>query len=78
MNIAGLIEILPDSVKLDIVDFTSVTLKTGKPAIRIMMDRLLTDSEKDKMRSKQIIGLDCVAYYKYAPEIKKSYFYLEA
>ena len=28
------------------------------------------------MTSKRFVGLDCVGFYKYAPEIKKSYFYV--
>lgn len=77
MNISNLIELLPDSVKLDIIDFTTVKLKTGKLAERVTISRLLTDNEKENMKSKKIIGKDCIAYYKYAPEIKHSYFYVQ-
>jgi hypothetical protein len=51
-------------------------MKTGKTGTRVTMDRLLTDDEKQKMQSKHIAGLDCIATYRYAPEIKKSYFYV--
>lgn len=48
----------------------------GRSAIRVTIDRLLTQEEKDKMTSKRFVGLDCVGFYKYAPEIRKSYFYV--
>lgn len=76
MNIAKLIELLPDSVKPDIADFVQVKMKDGKIGIRVLLDRLLTDTEKQAMKSKHFAGLDCVACHRYAPEIKKSYFYV--
>lgn len=77
MNFAALIELLPDSVKQDVIDFTEVKLNKGNHAVRITIDRLLTDAEKAKMKNKRILGLDCIAHHRYAPEIKKSYFYVE-
>lgn len=76
MNIAKLIELLPDTVKQDIIDFTDVKMKTGKNGTRVTLDRLLTDTEKEQMNNKHFVGLDCIAAYRYAPEIKKSYFYV--
>ena len=77
MKIRKMIEVLPDSVKKDIADFQDVKLKNGKTGTRVVLDRLLTDTEKTQMSgNKNIIGIDCVAFYKYAPEIKHSYFYL--
>ena len=76
MNISKLIELLPDTVKTDIIDFSDVKMKTGKNGIRITLDRLLTDTEKQQMNNKHFVGLDCIATYRYAPEIKKSYFYV--
>ena len=76
MNIAKLIELLPDSVKPDTVDFMQVKMKDGKTGTRVLLDRLLTDKEKQSMTNKHFIGLDCVACHRYAPEIKKSYFYV--
>lgn len=76
MDITKIIELLPDSIKYDCVDFKTVKLKTGEIAERITLDRLLTDKEKQLMKSKRFIGIDCVAYHKYAPEIKVSYFYI--
>lgn len=76
MNITKIIELLPDTVKKDIIDFSDVRMKDNKPGIRITIDRLLTDSEKANMQNKRIKGLDCITFYRYAPEIKKSYFYI--
>ena len=76
MNISTIIELLPETVKKDIIDFTDVKLKTGSAAIRVTLDRMLTETEKQKMQHRRIVGVDCVAVYRYAPEIKKSYFYI--
>lgn len=76
MNITSIIELVPETVKKDIIDFTDVKMKTGAAGIRVTLDRLLTETEKQKMQHKRIIGLDCIAAYRYAPEIKKSYFYI--
>lgn len=76
MDITSIIELLPETVKLDIIDFTDVKMKTGAAGIRVTLDRLLTETEKQKMQHKRILGLDCIASYRYAPEIKKSYFYI--
>ena len=76
MNISKLIELLPNTVKIDIIDFSYVKMKTGKNGIRVTLDRLLTDTEKQQMNNKHFVGLDCIAVYRYAPEIKKSYFYV--
>ena len=76
MNISSIIELLPDTVKLNIIDFTNVKMRTGAAGVRVTLDRLLTDTEKQKMQNTRIVGLDCIASYRYAPEIKKSYFYV--
>jgi hypothetical protein len=77
MDITILIDLLPDSVKNDVVDFNDVLLKNRKNAIRVLMDRILTEEEKQEMKkNKHFMGVDCVAQYRYAPEIKKSYFYV--
>ena len=77
MDIANIIELLPDSVKVDVIDFTDVKLKSGGTATRITIDRLLTDAEIDVLLGRNCIaGLDCIAQYRYAPEIRKSYFYV--
>ena len=76
MDVVALIEMLPDTIKLDVVDFQTVKMKDGEVGIRVTLDRVLTDAEKAQMVSKHFKGLDCVAHHKYAPEIKRSYFYI--
>ena len=76
MNIAKLIELLPDSVKPDTVDFVQVKMKDGKIGTRVVLDRILTETEKQQMVSNHFRGLDCIAQNRYAPEIKRSYFYI--
>lgn len=76
MNAVELIELLPDSVKLDVVDFQTVKMKDGEVGTRVTLDRILTDTEKAQMVSERFRGLNCVAQHKYAPEIKRSYFYI--
>lgn len=76
MNVAELVELLPDSVKLDVVDFQTVKMEDGGVGTRVTLDRILTDAEKAQMVSERFRGLDCVAQHKYAPEIKRSYFYI--
>lgn len=76
MDITKLVELLPSSVKCDTIDFVTVKLKDGRIATRVLLDRLLTAEEKKSMKSRHFVGLDCVAYYHDAPEIKKSYFYV--
>ncbi len=76
MDITAILELLPETVKRDIIDFQPVKMKTGAHGIRVIMDRMLTCDEKEKMDSPRIIGRDCIAAHKYAPEIKRSYFYI--
>lgn len=76
MNITKLIDLLPDSVKLDTIDFQSVKMKDGEIGTRVVLDRILTETEKQQMTSNHFRGLDCIAQHRYAPEIKRSYFYV--
>lgn len=77
MEIYKLIDCLPDSVKADLMDFNDIRLKDGRTAIRVTVDRLITeDEEKEMQKSKHLVGVGCVAQYRYAPEIQKSYFYV--
>lgn len=76
MNITKLINLLPDSVKPNTIDFQPVKMKDGKTGTRVILDRILTDTEKRQMTSKHFRGLDCIAQHRYAPEIKRSYFYV--
>ena len=76
MDITAILELLPSSVKKDIMDFQPVKMKNGKHGTRILLDRTLTAAEKEKMSSPRIVVLECVSVHRYAPEIKKSYFYV--
>lgn len=77
MNITSLIELLPESVKLDTMNFEDVMLKDGRPAMRVTMCRLLTEDELAVMSGKKhFLGLHLITHHKYAPEIRKSYFYV--
>ena len=49
MNVAELVELLPDSVKLDVIDFQPVEMKSGGVGTRVVLDRILTDAEKAQM-----------------------------
>ena len=77
MDVHKLIAYVPSSVKNSIIDFHQVTMKTGKPGMRVTIDRLLTDEEKATMKkSKHILGVDLVCHHLYALEIVRSYFYV--
>lgn len=81
LDLTQVVDLLPDSVKMDIIDFKDVRKLNGTCiATRVLLDRLLTDDEKKILSSgrckKRILGVDGVAQYRSAPEIKKSYFYV--
>ena len=77
MNVYKLIAYIPSSVKNSVVDFHNVTMKTGKPGLRVTLDRILTDEEKASMKkNKHLQGVDLVCRHRYAPEIVRSYFYV--
>lgn len=75
MDFLDLLNTIPATVAADIQDFSTVTLKTGGRAVRVTLDRLLTDAEKADLSHVGCVGVDCVARHRYAPEIQKSYFY---
>jgi hypothetical protein len=77
MDITKIIEILPTSVKLDVMDFTTVRLKTGEIATRIILTRVLTDEEKTELLKNNKIAGFGVGSFSNFPEDKKSYFYLK-
>lgn len=77
MNTAKLIESIPSKIKNHVIEYQDVILKGGQPAMRVMLDCILSPGQKALLQNnKHIIGLECVAQYKYAPEIKYSYFYM--
>lgn len=77
MNTAKLIESLPPRIKSHVIEYQDVILKGGQPAMRVLLDCTLSPGQKTLLQdNKHIIGLECVAQYKYATEIKHSYFYM--
>lgn len=77
MNTAKRIESLPPRIKSHVIEHQDVILKGGKPAMRVLLDCTLSPGQKALLQgNKHIIGLECVTQYKYAPEIKYSYFYM--
>ena len=75
MDITDLIQLLPETVQHDIIDFHDCKLKDGRDATRITLSRMLTTEEKSLMQGEHFVGINCIAHYKYSPEIEKSYFY---
>lgn len=73
--IRDLMEVLPVTVRQDIISFEDCRLRDGRGAIRVTLDRALTDGEKSEMTSKRLVGLNCLCQYRFAPEIRHSYFY---
>lgn len=79
LSISCVVSYVPESVKKDIINFQDVKLKTGASAVRVTVDRILTDEEKEVMRkNKHILGIESVCFYRSAPELKKSYFYVSS
>lgn len=77
MDIKKAVDLLPESVKYDTMNFEDVMLKDDRPAMRVTMCRLLTENELKVMRKeKHFLGLHLITRHKYAPEIRKSYFYV--
>ena len=77
MDIEKVVDLLPESVKYDTMNFEDVMLKDGRPAMRVTMCRLLTENELKVMRNeKHFLGLHLITRHKCAPEIRKSYFYV--
>lgn len=79
MDVTALIEILPTSVKLDLVKFKEGQLKEGEfkgqHVIAVYLNRLLMDEEKTELRkNKKIQELDQVWYKLKNPDVKMSGF----
>ena len=72
------LEILPECVRADICDIREGTLDKKQRVLRITLDRTLNELEKAALRPcKSIIGVDNCCGYRYAPEIRHSYFYIK-
>ena len=70
MDTMDLLQLLPQTIQHDIIDFHDCKLKDGRDATRI------TPEEKSQMSGEHFVGINCIAHYRYAPEIEKSYFYV--
>lgn len=57
-------------------DEDPVMLSDSRMSTRVTLDRVITDEERKALDNVAIVGKDCVAVHRYAPEIKKSYFYV--
>lgn len=75
-DIADVVQLLPQTVQPNVMDFHDCVLKDGREAVRVTLIRLLTDEEASQMKDKHFVGVGCTAKLRYAPEIKKSYFYV--
>ena len=73
---ADLTEKLPETVKPCIIDMTECKLKIGKYALRITLDRVLTEQEQAQLVNIGCLGVGNICYNRYAPEIRHSYFYI--
>lgn len=79
MTISKLMETIPDGVKEKIVDFTDVIINIDgkkKPAIRVLLDGILPDAVEILKGKHLLYNEKMVAAHRYAPEIKKTYFYV--
>ena len=69
MNTTKLIESLPPRIKDHVIEYQDVILKGGRPAMRVLLDCILSPGQKALLQgNKHIIGLECVAQDKYAPK----------
>lgn len=67
---------IPDSVMKDIIDIEPVMLSDGRTSTRVTLDRVITEEEREALDNVAIVGKDCVAVHRYAPELNRSYFYV--
>lgn len=67
---------IPETIMKDIIDIKPVRLSDGRVSTRVTLDRVITEEERTALDNVAIIGKDCVAVHRYAPEIKQSYFFV--
>lgn len=76
MDITKLIESLPLEIKDHVIDWQDIQMGEQHGMV-VLLDCILSPGQKALLQgNKHIIGLECVAQDKYAPEIKHSYFYM--
>lgn len=79
LDFYDILNMIPEKIQRDILDFENVTMSDGKQGFRVTMDRVLKEEEKQELARKarkRLRGVDGIARYKWNPEIQKSYFYL--
>lgn len=74
MDTMDLLQLLPQTIQHDIIDFHDCKLKDGRDATRITLSRMLTAEEKSQMSGEHFVGINCIAHYRYAPENRKILF----
>ena len=74
MNISILMEIIPDSIKADILTFNDVRIKSGYTATRIIINRDFKDNERETLKAIPNIISVGTGSFEYAPELKKGTF----
>ena len=84
MDFYEMMDMLSEEIKEDIINFEEGRLTgfedeslNGRDAIRVTLDRFLTDDEKETMKQNaHFVGIDNVWHHRYAPEIRGSCFYV--
>lgn len=67
---------IPETVMKNIIDIKPVMLSDSRMSTRVTLDRVITEEEREALDNVAIVGKDCVAVHRYAPERKRSYFYV--
>lgn len=67
---------IPETVMKDIIDIKPVMLSDSRMSTRVTLNRVITEEEREALDNVAIVGKDCVAVHRYAPELKRSYFYV--
>ena len=76
MEVIDIVQLLPKTVQPDTLEFLNCKSKDGRNVTRVTLSRLLTEEEKSEMHGEHFVGINCIAHYRYAPEIEKSYLYV--
>lgn len=65
-------------ISLDVIDFTRYRTKNGTYGTRVTLGSILNKEVVEKLKKiKKVHVADGICTYKYAPEIKHSYFYID-
>lgn len=71
------LEKLPTDITKNIIDFADcVRASDNKSCIRCTLDTLLNDAEVTALKKHRFIAYVGTCNYRYAPEIKHTYFYV--